>query len=101
MLDKDAESNLVTVGPYDALRVEQVKLRGVRLRRSGSQSRPRQAALPLEAAAGPRRPAHRAPGATRRCRWSSVEPAYGVAPGPDGVPDGRRDVIGWGTITRG
>ncbi len=36
VLDKDAESNLVTVGPYDALRVEQVKLRGVRLRRSGS-----------------------------------------------------------------
>ena len=99
MLDKDADSNQVTVGPYASLRTDRVRLRGVRLHRPGSRVdrvklRYRSKPLParLDGAPGPGR---------HRGLWIELdEPAYGVAPGQMACLMDGETVVGWGTITR-
>jgi tRNA-specific 2-thiouridylase len=100
VLDKDAESNQVTVGPHEALRVEQVKLRGVRLHRAGTRVdqvklRYRSKPLPARVAGAPSAGRH----ATLRLELG--EPAYGVAPGQQACLMDGDTIVGWGTITRG
>jgi tRNA-specific 2-thiouridylase len=100
VLDKDAESNRVIVGPYQALRTERVRLRGVRLHRGGARIdrvKLRYRSKPLPARLGG------APGPGRhRDLWLELgEPAYGVAPGQMACLMDGETVVGWGTITRG
>jgi tRNA-specific 2-thiouridylase len=99
VLDKDAESNQVTVGPYAALRTDRVRLRGVRLHRPGSRVdrvklRYRSTPLPARLAGAPQPGRHRG-------LWIELdEPAYGVAPGQMACLMDGETVVGWGTITR-
>ena len=89
VLDKDARSNRVVVGPHESLRVTACRRpRGASATR-GCARRPGQAALPLAAGSGTLR--------GRSRRWPA--PLAGDRPGragrrrrarPAGVPDGRR-----------
>ncbi len=100
VLAKDAESNQVTVGPHEALRVEHVEIRSARLHRSGSRVdrvKLRYRSKPLPA---------RLTGASYAGRHAALrlelgEPAYGVAPGQMACLMDGDTVVGWGTITRG
>lgn len=99
VLDKDGESNRVTVGPHEALRTERVRLRGVRLHREGvriDRVKLRYRSKPLLAriAAAP------GPGRHRDLWVELEEPAYGVAPGQMACLMDGEAVVGWGTITR-
>jgi tRNA-uridine 2-sulfurtransferase len=100
VLDKDAASNRVTVGPHEALRTDEVRIRGVRLHRAGAtvdQVKLRYRSQPIPARlAG-------APGAGRHSTLSLelAEPAYGVAPGQLACLMSGETIVGWGTITRG
>lgn len=97
VLSKDADTNQVRVGPRDALRTEQVALRGVVLRRPGERvnrvklryrSRPLRASL-----AGP--PEAGRPG---RVKLTLGEPADSAAPGQLACLMDGELVIGTGTI---
>jgi tRNA-uridine 2-sulfurtransferase len=100
VLDKDAESNQVTVGPHEALRVEQVKIRGVRLRRPGS--RVDRVKLRYRSKPLPARVAGPTSAGRHDALWLELgEPAYGVAPGQMACLMDGETVVGWGTITRG
>jgi tRNA-specific 2-thiouridylase len=99
VLDKDAGSRRVTVGPHDALRVDQVRVRGARLRREGTRvdrvklryrSRPLPARVLGDPAAGPH----------RGLEVSLSEPVDGAAPGQLACLMDGELVVGWGTITR-
>ncbi|HEX8974978.1 MAG TPA: tRNA 2-thiouridine(34) synthase MnmA [Solirubrobacteraceae bacterium] len=99
VLDKDAASGRVTVGPLAALRTEQVAVRGARLHRAGARvdrvklryrSQPLPARVPGELAAGPH----------RRLTLDLEEPVDGAAPGQLACLMDGELVVGWGTITR-
>jgi tRNA-specific 2-thiouridylase len=99
VLDKDAESNHVTVGPAPALLTRCVALRGVRLHRDGAQVdrvklRYRSKPLPARLVGDP--------GAGRHTslELELADPASGVAPGQLACLMSAEQVIGWGTITR-
>jgi tRNA-specific 2-thiouridylase len=99
VLDKDAASNRVTVGPATALRTTRVALRGARLHRPGARvdrvklryrSRPLAARLPGDPLAG----------LHRSLQLELGEEADAAAPGQMAcLMDGDR-IIGWGTIAR-
>ena len=87
MLATDAAANRVVVGPRDALATRRVHVRDAVLRRDGARVdrvklryRSRPIGCAVEGAAG-RHP---------ELSLELAEPAYGVAPGPDRLPDGRR-----------
>ena len=99
VLDKDAETNRVTVGPRRALRRRRVALRGVTLHRGGHRvdrvklryrSRPLAAQLPDRVSAG----RHRA------LALEVPDGADGPAPGQLACLMDGELVVGWGTITR-
>jgi tRNA-specific 2-thiouridylase len=99
VLDKDASTNRVTVGPSEALRTRRVALRGARLHRPGARvnrvklryrSKPLTARLPGEPAAG----SHR----SLELELSGFADA--AAPGQLACLMEDERVIGWGTITR-
>ena len=99
VLDKDASSARVTVGPSAALRTSTVAVRSARLHRPGGRvdrvklryrSRPLQARVPGNPPAG-------------RHRSLAVEleqPVEGAAPGQLACLMDGELVVGWGTITR-
>ncbi len=99
VIDKDAMSNRVTVGPAAALRTDRVALRGVRLQRPGTRvdrvklryrSRPLSARLLGDPAAG----------SHRRLELELSAAADVAAPGQLACLMDGELVIGWGTITR-
>jgi tRNA-specific 2-thiouridylase len=99
VLEKDAGSNRVTVGPHSALATERVRIRGVTLRRDGARvdrvklryrSRPLAASITGPAEAG----------AHARLELALGEPAHGVAPGQVACLLDGELIVGWGTITR-
>jgi len=99
VLDKDATSNRVTVGPADALRTSRVALRGVRLHRAGDQVdrvklRYRSKPLPATLSGTPAAGRHRA------LELDLAEPADAAVPGQLACLMGGERVIGWGTIAR-
>ena len=89
VVDKDAQSNRVVVGPREALQSSRVTLRNARLHRDGRARRPREAPLPLAAACSAR--------GGGGVRWQAAVADVGAdrcrrrrRARPDGVPDGRR-----------
>ncbi len=99
VLDKDAASRRVTVGPRDALRSDRVRVRGAQLRREGARvdrvklryrSRPLPARVVGDPAAGPH----------RLLELSLAEPVDGAAPGQLACLMDGESVVGWGTIAR-
>jgi tRNA-specific 2-thiouridylase len=99
VLDKDAASNRVMVGPASALRTRQVAIRGVRLHRPGDRVdrvklRYRSKPLAARLLGAPETGSH------RRLTLELSDPADAAAPGQLAcLMEGER-VIGWGTITR-
>jgi tRNA-uridine 2-sulfurtransferase len=98
VLDKDAATNRVTVGPASALRTRRVALRGVNLHRAGARvdrvklryrSRPLAARLLDEPLAGRH----------SRLQLELEETADAAAPGQLACLMDGELVIGWGTIT--
>ncbi|HTX29783.1 MAG TPA: tRNA 2-thiouridine(34) synthase MnmA [Solirubrobacteraceae bacterium] len=99
VLDKDAASNRVTVGPAAALRTTRVALRGARLQRPGGRvnrvklryrARPLAAHLVGDPAAG----------SHRRLELQLSDPADVAAPGQLACLMDGELVIGWATIAR-
>jgi len=99
VLDKDAATNTVTVGPAAALATRRVALRGIRLHRDGRhvdrvKLRYRSRPLPASLVGNPE------PGTHRRLELELRDGAAAAAPGQLAcLMEGER-VIGWGTITR-
>jgi len=100
VLDKDASSNQVTVGPVSALSTHRVGLRGARLHRGGDRvdrvklryrSRPLAARLSAGVPAGPH----------RSLELELTDAADSAAPGQLACLMDGELVIGWGTIARG
>jgi tRNA-specific 2-thiouridylase len=99
VLDKDAATNRVTVGPREALLTHEVRLRAVRLHRPGPavdrvKLRYRSAAVPCRIAGAP------AAGHHRRLTLELGEPVAGAAPGQLACLMAGELVVGWGTIGR-
>jgi tRNA-specific 2-thiouridylase len=99
VIDKDAESNRIVVGPREALQSSHVTVRNARLHRDGARvdrvklryrSRPLPARV-VETASGDRR---------RSLRLELDDAADAVAPGQMACLMDGELVIGWGTITR-
>jgi tRNA-specific 2-thiouridylase len=99
VLDKDATSRRVTVGPRAALATDRVRVRGARLHRDGARvdrvklryrSRPLAARLPQDTPAGRH----------RDLELALDEPVDGAAPGQLACLMDGELVVGWGTITR-
>jgi tRNA-specific 2-thiouridylase len=99
VVEKDAASNRVVVGPREALATTSVRVRGARLHRDGAavnrvKLRYRAAPLPArvcgEAAAGQH----------RSLTLELEQPVYGAAPGQLACLMDGELVVGWGTITR-
>ncbi len=100
VLDKDAASNRVIVGPRSALRSSRVALRDVRLHRPGERVdrvKLRYRSWPLRARVSGE------PGAGRHPALSLelVDPAEGAAPGQLACLMDGELIVGWGTIGRG
>jgi tRNA-specific 2-thiouridylase len=98
VLDKDPDTQLVTVGPLAALRTSRVAVRGARLHRPGSRvdrvklryrSRPLGARLPEDPGAGRH----------RRLAIELSDPVDGAAPGQLACLMDGELVVGWGTIS--
>jgi tRNA-specific 2-thiouridylase len=99
VLEKDARSNRVIVGPRSALGASRVALRDVRLHRSGARVdavKLRYRSTPLSARLAGSPPAGRHPAAT--IEFEDV--IYGAAPGQLACLMSGELVVGWGTITR-
>jgi tRNA-uridine 2-sulfurtransferase len=100
VLDKDAERNLVVVGPKVALRSTRVALRAARLHRHGARIdrvKLRYRSTPLLATVVEDPPA----GGHRSLTIDLHDPADGAAPGQLACLMDGDLVVGWGTITRG
>jgi tRNA-uridine 2-sulfurtransferase len=100
VLAKDAERNLVVVGPKVALRSTRVALRGARLHRHGARIdrvKLRYRSVPLRATVVEDPPA----GGHRSLTIDLHDPADGAAPGQLACLMDGDLVVGWGTITRG
>ena len=100
VIDKDAESNRVVVGPREALQSSRVTVRNARLHRDGARvdrvklryrSRPLAARVVETATGGQRQPA---------LTLELIDAADAVAPGQMACLMDGELVIGWGTITR-
>jgi tRNA-uridine 2-sulfurtransferase len=99
VLDKDAASNRVTVGPVAALRTTRIALRGARLQRPGgrvNRVKLRYRARPLAA----RLVGDPDAGSHRRLELELSDPADVAAPGQLACLMDGELVIGWGTIDR-
>jgi tRNA-specific 2-thiouridylase len=100
VLDKDAHTNRVVVGPRSALASTHVDVRAARLHRPGARVdrvKLRYRSKPLAARVADEPPA----GRHRRLSIDLDEPASAVAPGQLAcLMDGDR-IVGWGTIGRG
>jgi tRNA-specific 2-thiouridylase len=99
VLDKDAPTNTVTVGPRRALSTRRVALRGANLRRhSGRVDRVklRYRARPLPARIAGDSP----PGQHRALTLDLDEPVDGAAPGQLACLMDGELIVGWGTIAR-
>ncbi len=99
VLDKDAQSNRVVVGPHESLLTTQVRVRGARLHRDGAsvdrvKLRYRSEALPAKLCESP--PA----GSHRELMLELDEPVAGAAPGQLACLMHGELIVGWGTITR-
>ena len=99
VLDKDADTNRVVVGPRAALRTKHVPVRGVRLRREGDRVnrvklRYRSRPLPCRIAGDP------GPGRHTGLRLELSEPVDGAAPGQLACLMDGDLVVGWATIAR-
>jgi tRNA-uridine 2-sulfurtransferase len=99
VLDKQAGSGQVIVGPRSALSTARVQLRGVRLHRDGARVgavklRYRSRALPARLAQGAGAGHH------RRLAVALDDPVDGAAPGQLACLLDGELVVGWGTITR-
>jgi tRNA-uridine 2-sulfurtransferase len=99
VLDKDAVSNRVVVGPHERLLTDRVRVRGARLHRDGAcvdrvKLRYRSQALPA-------RIADSAPaGRHRELMLELEQPVAGAAPGQLACLMNGDLIVGWGTITR-
>ncbi len=99
VVDKEAESNRVIVGPRAALRTQTVALRGARLHRASS----RVNAVKLRYRSNPlpaRVTGELAPGPHRQLEIDIPDGVDGAAPGQLGCLLDGDLVVGWGTITR-
>jgi len=99
VLDKDAATNRVIVGPRSALARSRVALRNVRLRRSGERVdrvklRYRSKALPARVSGDPTAGQHSA------LTVELAEPVDGAAPGQLACLMDGELIVGWGTIAR-
>jgi tRNA-uridine 2-sulfurtransferase len=99
VLEKDAASNRVVVGPAQALCTRRVALRAVHLHRSGRQVdrvklRYRSNAIQARLVGDPE------PGAHRALELELSDPADAAVPGQLACLMSGERVIGWGTITR-
>jgi tRNA-specific 2-thiouridylase len=99
VLDKDAASNRVVVGPHERLLTDRVRVRGARLHRDGARVdrvklRYRSKALPARVSESP--PA----GRHRELMLELDEPVAGAAPGQLACLMDGDLIVGWGTITR-
>ncbi len=100
VLDKEAVSNRVTVGPRRELRTHRVSLRGARLHRDSTRVdrvKLRYRSRPLPARVAGVLPA----GRHRSLRVEIPSGAEGPAPGQLACLMDGEAVVGWGTITRG
>jgi tRNA-specific 2-thiouridylase len=100
VLDKDAETNRVVVGPQQALHTERVAIRGVTLHRPGArvdQVKLRYRSTPLSA----RLEGDVAPGVHRALTVELADGVGGAAPGQLACLLDGDLVVGWGTIARG
>jgi tRNA-specific 2-thiouridylase len=100
VLDKDAASNRVVVGPRTALRTLRVPLRDARLHREAARVdrvklRYRSKPVAARVAGNPE------PGAHPALTLELAEPVYGAAPGQLACLLDGELVVGWGTIARG
>ncbi len=100
VLDKDARSNRVTVGPREHLLTDRVRVRGARLHRPGAsvdRVKLRYRSSPLAAHIADREtPA----GSHRELVLELDEPVVGAAPGQLACLMDGDLIVGWGTITR-
>jgi tRNA-specific 2-thiouridylase len=99
VLDKQAASNQVVVGPRAGLHTRRVAVRGVRLHRAGERVdrvKLRYRSRPLDA----RLPGSPHAGSHRRMQIDLAEVAEGPAPGQLACLMEGELVIGWGTIAR-
>jgi len=99
VLDKDAATGEVRVGPRSALQTTSVHVRGARLMRAGARVdrvklRYRSRPLPCRVAGDPQ------PGAHSRLGVELAEPVDGAAPGQLACLMDGDLVVGWGTIVR-
>lgn len=99
VLDKDADTNRVVVGPRDQLLTSRVRVRGARLHREGTRVnrvklRYRSPALPARVCDAP------AAGNHRELTLELDEPVAGAAPGQLACLMDGELIVGWGTITR-
>jgi len=99
VIDKDAASNRVLVGPREKLLTSRVRVRGARLHRDGSQVdrvklRYRSKPLPARIADSPGAGNH------RELTLELDEPVAGAAPGQLACLMDGELIIGWATITR-
>jgi tRNA-specific 2-thiouridylase len=99
VLEKDARSGRVTVGPREALATTRVAVRAARLHRDGTRVdrvKLRYRSKPLGARVQGDAPAGRHP----RLALDLAEPMYGAAPGQLACLMDGELVVGWGTIVR-
>jgi tRNA-uridine 2-sulfurtransferase len=99
VIDKDARSNRVVIGPRAALQATHVDVRAARLHRPGARVdrvKLRYRSKPLRARLADELPA----GCHRRVAIELAEPADGAAPGQLACLMDGELVVGWGTITR-
>ena len=99
VLDKDAVSGRVTVGPEAALRRTEVSIRSARLHRPGARVdrvklRYRQSPVAARIAGAPGEGRH------RHLQLALAEEVDGAAPGQLACLMDGELVVGWGTITR-
>jgi tRNA-specific 2-thiouridylase len=99
VVEKDAASNRVVVGPREALAATRVRVRGARLHRDGGEVD--RVKLRYRSTALPARVCGEAPvGAHRELMLELEQPVYGAAPGQLACLMDGDLVVGWGTITR-
>jgi tRNA-specific 2-thiouridylase len=99
VLDKQADSAAVIVGPHSALRTARVQLRAVRLHREGARVRAVKLRYRSRALAG-RLVQPAGVGAHRRLAVALDDPVDGAAPGQLACLLDGELVVGWGTIAR-
>jgi tRNA-specific 2-thiouridylase len=99
VIDKQAETNRIVVGPEQQLLADHVRVRGARLHREGvrvDRVKLRYRSQPLAA----RVSGQAAPGRHRELMLELEEPVAGAAPGQLACLMDGELIVGWGTITR-